>query len=269
MTTLPETKACKVNIENEWLTISFNQPEKRNALTNELTDDIKNIFDAARDDLGVRGVTMRGEGGIFCAGGDLKMFKTGFQGGEQGMKDVEEASALTGAFFDMINSYPKPVVMLAEGAAMAGGLGMLCAGDIVVVTEDCKFALTETTLGIPPAQIAPFVAQRIGLAKARRIMLTAARFTGKEAFEMGLVQYVSEQNGSSKIVAESVLEAICQAGPIATKYFKEAVKSGSDMTLRDGLILETDLNVILQSTSDRAEGIASFMEKRTPKFTGE
>ena len=76
MTTLPETKACKVNIENEWLTISFNQPEKRNALTSELTDDIKNIFDAARDDLGVRGVTMRGEGGIFCAGGDLKMFKT-------------------------------------------------------------------------------------------------------------------------------------------------------------------------------------------------
>ena len=73
----------------------------------------------------------------------------------------------------------------------------------------------------------------------------------------------------SKIIAESVLEAICQAGPIATKYFKEAVKSGSDMTLRDGLILETDLNVILQSTSDRAEGIASFMEKRTPKFTGE
>ena len=59
----------------------------------------------------------------------------------------------------MINSYPKPVVMLAEGAAMAGGLGMLCAGDIVVVTEDCKFALAETTLGIPPAQIAPFVAQ--------------------------------------------------------------------------------------------------------------
>ena len=64
MTTLPETKACKVNIENEWLTISFNQPEK-NALTSELTADIKNI-DAARDDLGVRGVTMRGEGNILC-----------------------------------------------------------------------------------------------------------------------------------------------------------------------------------------------------------
>ena len=119
------------------------------------------------------------------------MFKTGFQGGEQGLKDVHHASEMTGLFFDMINSYPKPVIMLAEGAAMAGGLGMLCAGDIVVVTEDCKFALTETTLGIPPAQIAPFVSQRIGLAKARRIMLTAARFTGKEAHEMGLARPIS------------------------------------------------------------------------------
>ena len=101
------------------------------------------------------------------------------------------------------------------------------------------------------------------------MILTGRVFDAREAFEMGLVQYVSEQNGSSKSVAESVLEAICQAGPIATKYFKEAVNSGSDMTLRDGFILDTDLNVILQSSSDRAEGFASFMEKRTPKFTGE
>ena len=80
MSNLPNTKACNVQLEDEWLTISFNQPEKRNALTEELTTDIKNIFDAVRDDLSVRGATLRGEGGIFCAGGDLKMFKTGFQG---------------------------------------------------------------------------------------------------------------------------------------------------------------------------------------------
>ena len=85
MSNLPNTKACNVQLEDEWLTISFNQPEKRNALTEELTTDIKNIFDSVRDDLSVRGVTLRGEGGIFCAGGDLKMFKTGFQGGEQGL----------------------------------------------------------------------------------------------------------------------------------------------------------------------------------------
>ncbi len=267
MTTLPETKACKVNIENEWLTISFNQPEKRNALTSELTDDIKNIFDVARDDLGVRGVTMRGEGGIFCAGGDLKMFKTGFQGGEQGMKDVEEASALTGAFFDMINSYPKPVVMLAEGAAMAGGLGMLCAGDIVVVTEDCKFALTETTLGIPPAQIAPFVAQRIGLAKARRIMLTAARFTGKEAFEMGLADFIAKDANDLKNIESDIIKGVMNCAPGANAITKEIVLATRHLERSEMIDFAAKGFAERMLSDEGREGIASFIEKRKPKWS--
>ncbi|SVB70866.1 uncharacterized protein METZ01_LOCUS223720, partial [marine metagenome] len=122
MTNLPETRVTNLDLNNEWLTISFNQPEKRNALTEELTKDINEVFDLIRDDFSIRGVTMRGEGGIFCAGGDLKMFKSDFQGGEKNLKDVRKASEMTGKFFDMINSFPKPVIMLAEGAAMAGGL---------------------------------------------------------------------------------------------------------------------------------------------------
>ena len=267
MTTLPETKACKVNIENEWLTISFNQPEKRNALTSELTDDIKNILDTARDDLGVRGVTMRGEGGIFCAGGDLKMFKTGFQGGEQGMKKVEEASALTGTFFDMINSYPKPVIMLAEGAAMAGGLGMLCTADIVVVTEDCKFALTETTLGIPPAQIAPFVAQRIGLAKARRIMLTAARFTGKEAFEIGLADFLAKDYKDLKEIESDIINSVMNCAPGANAVTKEIVLATRHLE-RNEMINFAAKGFAERMLSDEGkEGIASFIEKRKPKWS--
>ena len=92
MSELPEVKAVKLDLEDEWLTISFNQPEKKNALTEELTNDLKNILETTKDDLTIRGVTMRGEGGIFCAGGDLKMFKTGFQGGEQGKSDVTPVS---------------------------------------------------------------------------------------------------------------------------------------------------------------------------------
>ena len=143
MSELPEVKAVKLDLEDEWLTISFNQPEKRNALTEELTNDLKNIIETTKDDLTIRGVTMRGEGGIFCAGGDLKMFKTGFQGGEQGKSDVTQASKLTGKFFEMVNSYPKPVIMSVEGAAMAGGLGLMTTGDVVIVTKDCKFSSTN------------------------------------------------------------------------------------------------------------------------------
>ena len=267
MSNLPNTKACNVQLEDEWLTISFNQPEKRNALTEELTTDIKNIFDAFRDDLSVRGVTLRGEGGIFCAGGDLKMFKTGFQGGEQGLKDVHHASEMTGLFFDMINSYPKPVIMLAEGAAMAGGLGMLCAGDIVVVTEDCKFALTETTLGIPPAQIAPFVSQRIGLAKARRIMLTAARFTGKEAHEMGLADFVAKDADDLKVIEADIKKGVLKCAPGANAVTKEIVLATRHLTRKEMIEFAAKGFAERMLSDEGKEGISSFIEKRKPKWS--
>ena len=106
MSNLPTTKAVDLTLNDEWLTILFNQPEKRNALTEELTSDIKNVLGSIKEDMSIRGVSMRGEGGVFCAGGDLKSFKSGFQGGEQALEDVYNASAMTGDFFDMIKDSP-------------------------------------------------------------------------------------------------------------------------------------------------------------------
>ena len=170
----------------------------------------------------------------------------------------------------LISGIALPMVADVPKNAFGLGLEILLCADVRICSWNSGFSMNQVKYGIIPhdggTQRLPRIA---GIGRALELILTGRVFDAREAFEMGLVQYVSEQNCSSKIIAESVLEAICQAGPIATKYFKEAVKSGSDMTLRDGLILETDLNVILQSTSDRAEGIASFMEKRTPKFTGE
>ena len=170
----------------------------------------------------------------------------------------------------LISGIALPMVADVPKNAFGLGLEILLCADVRICSWNSGFSMNQVKYGIIPhdggTQRLPRI---VGIGRALELILTGRVFDAREALEMGLVQYVSEQNGSSKIFAESVLEAICQAGPIATKYFKEAVKSGSDMTLRDGLILETDLNVILQSTSDRAEGIASFMEKRTPKFTGE
>ena len=267
MTALPKTTACICNINDEWLTISFNQPEKRNALTEELTTDIKNILDLLKDDHTVRGVTMTGEGGIFCAGGDLKSFKSGFQGGDQGFKDVQTASEMTGLFFDMINSYPKPVLMLAEGAAMAGGLGLLCTGDIVVVTDNCKFALTETTLGIPPAQIAPFVVQRIGVAKARRIMLAATRFTGKEAFEMGLADYLAKDKDELQSIEAEIKKGVLKCAPVANAVTKEIVLATRHLDRKELVNFAAKGFAERMLSDEGREGISSFIEKRKPIWT--
>ena len=264
MSNLPTTKAVDLTLNDEWLTILFNQPEKRNALTEELTSDIKNVLGSIKEDMSIRGVSMRGEGGVFCAGGDLKSFKSGFQGGEQALEDVYNASAMTGEFFDMINSFPKPVIMLAEGAAMAGGLGLLCTGDIVVVTKDCKFALTETTLGIPPAQIAPFVADRIGLSKARRIMLTAARFSGKEAYEMGLADFLADDANDLNNIENEIKKGVLKCAPNANAVTKEIVLATRHLS-RKAMIKFAAKGFSEQMLSEEGmEGIASFIEKRKP-----
>ena len=267
MPSLPKTSAIKLVVENEWLTISFNQPEKRNALTAELTSEIIDTLNSIKDDNAIRGITMKGEGGIFCAGGDLKSFKSGFQGGNQGLKDVIHASETTGQFFDLINSFPAPIIMLAEGAAMAGGLGLLCTGDIVIVTEDCKFSLTETTLGIPPAQIAPFVVDRIGLAKARRIMLTASRFTGKEAFEIGLADYLAKDAEDLIAIENEIRKGVLKCAPKANAVTKQIVLATRSLD-REEMIKFAAKGFAEQMLSDEGlEGIASFVEKRQPKWT--
>ena len=267
MPSLPKTSAIKLVVENEWLTISFNQPEKRNALTAELTSEIIDTLNSIKDDNAIRGITMKGEGGIFCAGGDLKSFKSGFQGGDQGLKDVIHASETTGQFFDLINSFPAPIIMLAEGAAMAGGLGLLCTGDIVIVTEDCKFSLTETTLGIPPAQIAPFVVDRIGLAKARRIMLTASRFTGKEAFEIGLADYLAKDTEDLIAIENEIRKGVLKCAPKANAVTKQIVLATRSLD-REEMIKFAAKGFAEQMLSNEGlEGIASFVEKRQPKWT--
>ena len=267
MSELPEVKAVKLDLEDEWLTISFNQPEKRNALTEELTNDLKNIIETTKDDLTIRGVTMRGEGGIFCAGGDLKMFKTGFQGGEQGKSDVTQASKLTGKFFEMVNSYPKPVIMSVEGAAMAGGLGLMTTGDVVIVTKDCKFSLTETTLGIPPAQIAPFIVARVGLSKARRLMLTAARLNGSDAYEIGLADFLAEDADELKKIENEIKKGVMKCAPKANAVTKEIVLATRYMSKDEMIEFAANGFAECMLSPEGLEGISSFIEKRKPKWS--
>ena len=198
MGSLPETEHVLLEREGGWLTVWLNRPDVRNALSIEMVAELADLMTALRDDRDVRGITFRGKGGAFCAGGDLKGFKAVFQGEMQDEADVAAASRKAGEMFGLIETAPQVVVMLVEGVAVAGGLGMLCAGDVVAVTEDATFALTETTLGIPPAQIAPFIVSRLGLKTARRLMLTAARFDGREAMRLGLADFRRRRCGRAR-----------------------------------------------------------------------
>src|ERR1700757_4212443 len=157
-----------------------------------MVEEINAVFDAVREAREVRAVVMRGAGGFFCAGGDLKeSLASGLKPPQPGEPDpVVAFSRAFGAMLRKVNQAPQVVVAVLEGAALAGGFGLACVSDVALAPADTRFGVPETTRGLPPAQIAPFIVERIGLTQARKLCLTGAQFKGAEALRLGFVHEV-------------------------------------------------------------------------------
>ncbi|WP_298917310.1 enoyl-CoA hydratase-related protein [uncultured Algimonas sp.] len=246
-----------------WATIWLNRPDKRNAMNDAMIDELMSAFEALATDSDVRGMTMRGRGGFFCAGGDLNAFQV-YQSDEKTLAETAAFNRRIGTMLDAFNHLPMPTVVLVEGAAIAGGLGLMCCADVIATTPDAKFSLTETMIGIPPAQIAPFVVARVGLSTARRIMLTGARFDGTEAGRLGLADHVTHDlDGVEAQVRKGVLR--CAPGANAAT---KALILGSTGLSRDAVLdrAADSFAACLRSEEGR-EGVASFLEKRKPNWS--
>ena len=264
MTNLPKTENILLEQDAGWLTIWFNRPDNRNALSKELTTELKEVLNAVRDKKNIRGITLRGKGGVFCAGGDLKGFKNNYQGGSQTVEDIAAASRQGGQMFDLINELPQVVLILVEGAAIAGGLGMVCCADAVAVTKDARFAMTETAIGIPPAQIAPFVAQRLGLRIARRLMVTASRFDGEEAHRLGLADFVVDDAAGLDQIEADMKKQVRRCAPGATAVTKAIVLATRHLNREQQLDFAAKGFAECMLSDEGREGVASFIEKRKP-----
>jgi isohexenylglutaconyl-CoA hydratase len=269
MASLPSTSAIELEMKSGWLTIWFNQPESRNAMSQELTGDLVRVLEAIRGDRTVRGITLRGRGGVFCAGGDLKAFRSSHQGGGGSREGVIEMSKRGAGMFDLVNTMPQVVIAVIEGAAMAGGFGLACCVDVVICEANAKFAMTETTIGLSPAQISPFAIQKLGYATARRLMLTAARFDGKEAGMLGFADFVVEGSDGLEAVEAQIRKQVlkCAAGAIAdTKALILAIPSMD----RPAIVQAAAENFADRMLSEEGrEGVASFIEKRKPRWVAE
>lgn len=260
---LPISDHLELELDGAWLTVWFNEPEKRNPLTSERVEALIDLC-AALQTAPIRGVILRGRGGVFCAGGDLKSFKAVFQGG--GSKDDIVALSLRAAdLFDAVAALPQFTIMAVEGAVMAGGFGLACIGDAVIATEGTKFSLSETRIGLTPAQIAPFVVARLGMPAARRLMLAGAMLDTDAARQMGLVdQVVTDMTAALAEQQTKVLAAAPQA--LATIKQQLAALPFQTRTEQRQMAAETFANAML---SDEArEGISAFFDKRKPNWAG-
>ena len=172
----------------------------------------------------IRAAVVRGANGTFCSGGDINGFKELFSTAlpAAGERDgVALHNRGFGQIMARFEALPQTIVMVVEGAAYGGGLGLMCGGDVVLAAADAKFSISETTLGVPPAQIAPFVAQRIGVSRTRRLSLTAHRFDGREAERIGLVDMACDGTAALDAALAQVLAGITRCSPHANAVDQE------------------------------------------------
>ncbi len=254
--------------DDAWLTVWLDRPETRNALSAELVDALARCLDEARADEMLRGLTLRGRGGVFCAGGDLKMFRDVFQGDADRAR-VEHMSRQAGELLAVLANMPVPVIAAVEGAAMAGGLGIACAADFVVSTRDAQFALTETRLGIPPAQIAPYVVRRTGRPAARRVMLSAARFDAVRAQALGIVDRLADDAADLEKAVAELRNDLLLSAPNATRVTKKLLDNDADLHGGDFVDVAARAFADCLLSDEGREGVASFVEKRAPAWAPE
>ncbi len=256
---------AKVRSERQggFLFLTMNDAATRNALGPELVEELKAALTAAAADATLRAVVLRGAGGTFCAGGSMGNFQERLQSAPaQGEADpIAAHNRRFGDFMTELARLPKVLVAVVEGAAMGGGFGLACAADIALARKDAKFALSETTLGLVPAQIAPFVVARIGQARARRLALSGERIDGAEAARIGLVDFVCEDVTALEARLVAVLQGIARCAPSANAATKALLQQCAEADV--GSILDGAARSFAQALrGEGAAGVAAFREKR-------
>lgn len=262
---LPDVEFLDLEQAGDTLTIWFNRPEVKNALSDEMAGELAAVLEALPREHDIRFVILRGRGGAFCSGGDLKMFKTVFQDGAS-REDIVGFNAGFGRMCHAINELPQLFIVLIEGYAMAGGLGVSCLADVVVTTADAKYALTEVTLGIPPAQITPVVIKRIGASEARRLLLTAQRFDGIEAHRLGFAHFLVDDAMGLDAQAAELIAAARRGAPGAIALTKQIIGAAETLHGDDIVQFAAERFADAMLGNEGREGMAAFSEKRLPSW---
>ncbi|MBA5687862.1 enoyl-CoA hydratase/isomerase family protein [Rugamonas apoptosis] len=249
------------------LHLTINRPEARNAMNGELLEELIAAFEAVAACAEVRAVVLRGAGGNFCAGGDAKDFALlRRQDAAPGTDPVAAFNRRFGALLELVNGVPQAVVVVAEGAVLGGGFGLACVADVAIVRNDANFGLPETSLGVIPAQIAPFVVQRIGLSQARRLGVCGGRFDGAEAYRLGLAHYVEYGEAALAAREAQVLGQIMRCAPGANAVTKQIMLAVGGEPLGQVLDRAATLFSAALCGPEAAEGTQAFMEKRLPQW---
>ncbi len=255
------------SLDNGLLTITMNRPDRRNALNPDMTQGLVEAARRAQDDTEVRAVLIRGAGGTFCVGGDVKSMAAGraplpFEAKMANLRRGMEVSRI-------LHQMPKPVVAQLDGAAAGAGLSIALSCDLRVASSSCKITTAFAKVGFSGDYGGTyFLTKMLGSAKARELYLMSPVLSAQEAYSLGMV---------SKVVPDADIEAetlelarsLAQGPSVALGYIKRNINNAETMTLEACFDGEAIHHTRAGETTDHKEAAKAFVEKRKPTFQGQ
>ena len=249
--------------ENGTATLLLNRPEVHNAFDPDMVDQLIAALEDLRASSDVRAVVLMGAGESFCAGADIGHMKASARYTRQQNVAQAERSA---RMFHALYTLDKPTVACVRGAVRGGGCGLVAACDIAIASRFATFRLSEVKLGIIPAMISPYVVAAIGQRMARRYMLSGEEIDSAEAYRIGLVHDIVEEDDLLPRVS-AVLAHLYTSGPRAIAAVKSLITAVAHAPIDEALIAETSRRIAdIRATPEGQEGLAAFLEKRKPSW---
>lgn len=248
------------------LHVTLNRPEQRNAMSLAMVSELRAVLAEAERDGQTRVLVLRGAGGHFCSGGDIKDMA---QARLKPAVDGEEAmTVVSRAFGELCSAYastPLAVVAVLEGTVMGGGFGLACVADVAIASETVAFRLPETSLGVVPAQIAPFLVERLGYSEAKRLSVCGARLGASEALAIRLVHEVHGPDVLDAALARVLNDILrCAPGAIAaTKALLVKARFAPPASLVPEAAAVFSRAVL---GAEGIEGTTAFVQKRPPSW---
>lgn len=243
--------------------ITFNQPEKRNPLTNQMKDEVISSVRNLDEDPSVHVIIIASTGKAFSAGGNLRSFVEK----KKSATELFQESLESDNIFSLGAEVRTPLIASVNGAALGGGTGIAAMCHITISSDRAKFGTTELKLGLVPYVILPWIRRSVGHKNALDMMLTADILTAEQAKELGLVQRVVSHEDLEEETMQ-IARKIASYSPLAVKLGLEAFYNTEDMDLMKSFEYLKTLRVLSFSSEDLKEGASAFLEKREPEWKG-
>lgn len=271
-----DLQTLRLELEGPVLTVFFHRPEVRNAMSWQMLEELLRVAHSLLEPVrgggegseDVRVVVLRGTGGSFSAGGDVRGMNANRRGAEAGGDSVRRGNRAFGTLLSRLKRIPQVLVAAIEGPAMGGGFGFACISDVALATADARFGTPEVTLGLVPAQIAPFLVERLGVSQTRRLTLTGGTLDAHAACQLGLVHKVVRDANELEQEVRLLTAQIMLCAPHAVARTKRLLSRVGEVTL--GRLLDEAADLFAEALVDEGpEGIAAFLERRRAHWVPE